>query len=261
MKIIVLVKQVPDTTEMKIDKETGTLIRTGVPTIVNPDDLAAVEEALKLKDKHGAFVHVVTMGPMQAVDMMRELYGMGVDKCTLVSDRAFAGSDTWATSNTLAKAVSLQEYDLIIAGRQAIDGDTAQVGPQVAEKLGLPQVTYVEEICECCDGKIVVSRAYEDYSEVLEVKLPCLITTLQTMNKPRYQRVGLLWDSFKREVEVITNEQLGLDSSHTGLSGSPTQVKKTFPREVTNSNEVLTLSAQETAQHIAKLIEPFVKGE
>lgn len=261
MKIIVLVKQVPDTTEMKIDKETGTLIRTGVPTIVNPDDLAAVEEALKLKDKLGAFVHVVTMGPMQAIDMMRELYGMGVDKCTLVSDRAFAGSDTWATSNTVAKAVSLQEYDLIIAGRQAIDGDTAQVGPQVAEKLGLPQVTYVEEICECDDCKIVVSRAYEDYSEILEVKLPCLITTLQTMNKPRYQRVNLLWDSFDKEVEILTNEHLGLDNQHTGLSGSPTQVKKTFPREVTNSNEVLTLSPQETAQHIAKILEPFIKGE
>ena len=259
MKIVVLVKQVPDTTEMKIDKETGTLIRTGVPTICNPDDLAAIEEALVIKETTKAQIHVVSMGPLQAETMMRELIGMGVDEVTLISDRAFAGSDTWATSNTIAKALDTIEYDLILAGRQAIDGDTAQVGPQVAEKLQIPQITYVSKINEVTEDSIVVTRDYEDYAEVLEAKFPVLLTTLQTMNTPRYPRVDYLWEAYDQEVNIVTNETLQLDKEHTGLSGSPTRVKKTFPREVSSTTELLHVSPIEAAEGIAKLLEPYLE--
>lgn len=262
MKIVVLAKQVPDTTEMKIDKKTGTLIRTGVPTICNPDDLAAVEEALKLKEATNGHVTVVTMGPIVAKEMLLELIGMGVDDAVLITDRAFAGSDTWATSNTLAKALESLDYDLIIAGRQAIDGDTAQVGPQVAEKLGLPQVTYVSAIHKVNDGWLQVDRSYEDIIETLEVKLPALITTLAEMNTPRYPNLDRLYNAFDNEklIKIVTNEELKLSSSETGLSGSPTLVKATFPREVSKLNEVHTVSPQEVAEGIAKLLQPYLEG-
>ena len=259
MNVIVLVKQVPDTTEMQIDKETGTLIRAGVPTIVNPDDLAAIEEALKMKDTYGAHIHVVTMGPKQAETMMRELIGMGVDDVTLISDRAFAGSDTWATSNTIAEALNSIVFDLILAGRLAIDGDTAQVGPQVAEKLQIPQITYVSKIENVTQESIQVIRDYEDYAELLEAKYPVLLTTLATMNTPRYPKVDYLWDAYDRNINIVTNEDLKLDKKHTGLSGSPTQVKKTFPREITSTTEVLTFSPQEAAEGIAKLLQPYLE--
>lgn len=258
MKIIVLVKQVPDTTEMSVDRETGTLIRAGVPTITNPDDLAAVEEALQLKDRYGAHVHAICMGPMQAESMLRELKSMGVDKVTLITDRAFAGSDTWATSNTLAAAIARYPYDLIIAGRQAIDGDTAQVGPQTAEKLNIPQITLVTQIHHIEDGVIQVTKEYEEYSEVLEANLPVLITCIAGNNKPRFGRVDLLWESFQTPVDQLTNEDLGLDAEHTGLSGSPTLVKKTFPRVLTGSHEVKTVSPSEAAETIARYLAPYL---
>lgn len=259
MKIIVLVKQVPDTTEMKIDKETGTLIRTGVPTIINPDDLAAIEEALQIKENLNAQIHVVTMGPLNAQDMLKELLGMGVDDVTLISDKEFAGSDTWATSNTIAEALKSIDYDLILAGRQAIDGDTAQVGPQVAEKLNIPQITYVSKILNCDHEKIEVIRDYEDYAEVLEAKLPILLTTLSSMNIPRYPQVNLLWDAYDKDIKIISNEDLKLDKEHTGLSGSPTQVKKTFPRQVDHLNEVHQVSPQEAAEGIAKILAQYLE--
>lgn len=262
MKILVLAKQVPDTTEMKIDKKTGTLIRTGVPTICNPDDLAAVEEALVLKEKLNAHVTVVTMGPLVAKDMLRELIAMGVDEAVLITDRAFAGSDTWATSNTISTALKGMEFDLIIGGRQAIDGDTAQVGPQVAERLGIPQVTYVCKVNELKDGWLSVDRAYEDVVETLEVKLPALITTLSDMNTPRYPNLARLWNLYDHDelIRVVTNETLGLTPQQTGLSGSPTLVKATFPREVSAINEVHTISPQEAAEGIAKLLQPYLEG-
>lgn len=259
MNIIVLVKQVPDTTEMKIDKENGTLIRTGVASIANPDDLAGVEEALRLKDAAGAHVRVITMGPNQAVGMLRELLGMGVDDVTLISDPKFAGADTWATSNTLAAAAGRYPYDLIIAGRQAIDGDTAQVGPQVAERLNLPQVTYVEEVMQLKEGVLRVKKAYEEHSEILEVTLPALITTLQTMNTPRYGNVNDIVDAFDKEIEVLRNDDLNLEASRIGLKGSPTMVKKTFTRELLGTNEVHQVSPLQAAEAIARLLQPFVE--
>ena len=189
MNIVVLIKQVPDTTDVKIDPKTGTLIREGVPSIINPDDKHAIEEALQLKEKFGGKVTVISMGPPQAVDALRESKAMGVDDNILLSDRAFAGADTWATSYTLAAAIKkVGEYDIIICGRQAIDGDTAQVGPQVAECLDLPQITYVRKI-DIEGKKLTAERALEDGFERIETQLPALITVIKDLNKPRYPSV------------------------------------------------------------------------
>lgn len=254
MKIIVLVKQVPDTTEMNVDKETGTLIRQGVQSIINPDDLAGVEEALKIKDQYGGKVTAVTMGPPQAEGMLRELLARGVDDVVLLTDRKFAGADTWATSNTLASALKKMEYDLIIAGRQAIDGDTAQVGPQTAEKLNLPQVSYVCEIQEVKQGSIVVRKALEDAYEVCEIKCPCLITTLSDMNQPRYMSVAGIWDCFDQEITKVTFDDLDLAPEVVGLKGSPTKVKRTFTKSVTNETKKYELPSDEAAQLIANVL-------
>jgi electron transfer flavoprotein beta subunit len=254
MNIVVLVKQVPDTTEMNVDKETGTLIRTGVPTIINPDDLAGIEEALKLKDHYGAKVTALTMGPQQADGMLRELLARGVDEVILLTDRRFAGADTWATSNTLSKALEKIDYDLIIAGRQAIDGDTAQVGPQTAEKLGIPQVSYVNAIQAIDESKIIVKKALEDAEEVIEVSLPCLITTLQGMNTPRYMHCEKIWQSFDQPIIKWGFDDLEIDPSIIGLKGSPTKVKKTFIKEVSSMTNKVQVSNEEAVQLILNLL-------
>ena len=171
MKIVVCIKQVPDTNEVRLDPVTGTLIRDGVPSIINPDDKAGLEAALRIKDETGAEVSVVTMGPLQADAVLREAFAMGADKAYLITDRAFGGADTWATSSTLASALSKLDYDLIITGRQAIDGDTAQVGPQIAEHLGIPNISYAEEIK--IDGNTRSSvRQYEDRYHMVKAKCP-----------------------------------------------------------------------------------------
>lgn len=251
MKIVVLVKQVPDSTEIRVDKETGTLIRAGVPSIINPDDLAGVEAALQLKEKHGAMVTIISMGPPQASDMLKELYARGVDECILITDRAFAGADTCATSSTLAAALTKTGYDLIIAGRQAIDGDTAQVGPQTAERLNIPQVTYVDEIIDLNDKTVTVKKALEDSEEILEAKLPCVLTTLSGMNEPRYMNCNDIVDSFSKEVKIMTFSDLDIDASKVGLAGSPTKVHHTFTKEVSAQTETFTLPADEAAKLIA----------
>lgn len=254
MKIIVLVKQVPDSTEIRVDKDTGTLIRAGVPSIINPDDLAGVEAALQLKEKNGAHITIVSMGPPMAADMLKELYARGVDDCVLITDRAFAGADTCATSSTLAAALTKIGYDLIIAGRQAIDGDTAQVGPQTAERLGIPQVTYVDEIIDINDQTVTVKKALEDCEQILEAKLPCVLTTLSGMNNPRYMNCNDIVDSFAKEVKIMTFNDLGIDASKVGLAGSPTKVHHTFTKEVSAETETFTLPADETAKLIAKTL-------
>ncbi len=254
MKIVVLVKQVPDSTEIRVDKETGTLIRAGVPSIINPDDLAGVEEALKLKETIGATVTIVSMGPPQAAEMLKELYARGVDECILITDRKFAGADTCATSSTLAAALKKLGYDLIIAGRQAIDGDTAQVGPQTAERLGIPQVTYVDEIKAVNDTTITVKKALEDCEQIIEAKLPVVLTTLSGMNEPRYMNCNDIVDSVNKEVTVWTFDDLGIDESKVGLAGSPTKVHHTFTKDVSANTEKFTLPANETAKLIAKTL-------
>ena len=254
MNIVVLLKQVPDTTEMKIDKEKGTLIRTGVPTITNPDDLAGLEAALRIKDQQGASITCVTMGPPQAESMLRELYAMGVDECVLISDGKFGGADTWATSNTIGAALSSMDYDLIIAGRQAIDGDTAQVGPQTAEKLGLPQITYVDEILEISKEKIRVKKTLENRYEIIESDMPCLITTLSTIAKPRYMHVKKIMEAFDKDIRIIRYDDLNLDPMTIGLKGSPTKVKKTFTKELHKNSDILTLEPKESARTIFDML-------
>ena len=257
MKIAVLVKQVPDSTEITVDKNTGTLIRDGVPSIINPDDLAGLEAALALKDKDDTIeISVISMGPPQAKAMLQETIARGADHAYLLTDRRLGGADTCATSRTLAAALNKIGYDLIIAGRQAIDGDTAQVGPQTAERLGIPQVTYVDEIIELAPDHAVVKKALEDEEQILEVKLPAVLTTLSGMNKPRYMNCFDIVDSFNNPVEIMTYDDLMdvLPQSEIGLAGSPTKVHRTFTKDVSAATETLNMPAQETAELIAKTL-------
>ncbi len=254
MKIAVLVKQVPDSTEITVDKNTGTLVRDGVPSIMNPDDLAGLEAALALKDKDDSIeIDVISMGPPQAAGMLQEAIARGADKAYLLTDRRLGGADTCATSRTLAAALNKIGYDLIIAGRQAIDGDTAQVGPQTAERLGIPQVTYVDEILEVAPDHARVRKSLEDEEQVVSVKLPAVITTLSGMNNPRYMNCNDIVDSFNNPVVIMTYDDLAEDlpMEEIGLAGSPTQVFRTFTKDVTAATETFNLSAEETAQKIA----------
>ena len=233
MKIIVCIKQVPDTNEVEIDPQTNTLIRTGSPVIINPDDKSAVEAALELREKiAGSTVTVVCMGPPQAEMALREALSMGCDEAVLVSGRKFGGSDTLATSTILSATLKKIGYDLILTGRQAIDGDTAQVGPQIAEHLGIPQVSYVEEITPEKDS-IIVMRQYEDRYHKIRVKLPCLLTAIQDLARPRYMTVKGVSSAETREIRRMDYDDLSdiLDAAAVGLKGSPTQVVRTYTKE------------------------------
>lgn len=241
MKIVVCIKQVPDTNEVKLDPKTGTLIRDGVPSIINHDDMNALEEALALKDKYkDVEITVLTMGPPQADVALREALAMGADRAILVSDRAFAGADTWATSNTLTAAVKkIGSFDMIFCGRQAIDGDTAQVGPQLAEKLDLPQVTYVQKM-EVNGNTVTVQRALEDGYEVIEVKMPCVLTTIKELNSPRYASVRGIFDAYREKtVENWTAKDIEINPEIIGLNGSPTNVRKTFTPDPKGKGTIL----------------------
>lgn len=257
MKVIVCVKQVPDTTEVKIDKKTNTLIREGVPSILNPDDANALEQALEFKDKfEDVEVTVVTMGPPQADVMLRECLAMGADKAVLVSDRAFGGSDTWATSNALAAAIrKIGEYDVILAGRQAIDGDTAQVGPQIAEKLGIPQVTYVEDL-EVDGDTFKVKRQLEDGYELIQVARPVLLTAVKELNEPRNMYIDKIFDAYKAEIPVFTINDVDITAAEVGLKASPTRVFRSFTPEVKGQGEILEGTEKEVA---ARLVDELKK--
>lgn len=229
-KILVCAKQVPDTNEIKINPETGTLIRDGVPSILNNDDANALEEALKIKDKYpDTYITVVSMGPPQAQDMLFECLAMGADEAVLLSDRAVGGSDTWATSNALTATINkIGDYDLIFAGRQAIDGDTAQVGPQIAEKLGIPQVTYVEEF-EIADNMkdITVKRQLEDGYELIKLQTPCMLTAIKELNEPRYMSMKGIFNKDKK-ISVWSAADVEVDLNTVGLKPSPTNVFRSF---------------------------------
>lgn len=231
-KIIVCAKQVPDTNEIKIDPVKKTLIREGVPSILNHDDANALEEALKIKDKYpDTHITVITMGPPQAKDMLMECIAMGADDGILASDRALGGSDTWATSNALAAVIDkIGDYDLIFAGRQAIDGDTAQVGPQIAEKLNLPQVTYVEEFEIDKDMKnITVKRALEDGYELIKIQTPCMLTAIKELNSPRYMSIRGIFDAGQHDMKTWGAAELKVDpEKEVGLDASPTNVYRSF---------------------------------
>ncbi len=257
MKIVVCVKQVPDTNEVKIDPVKGTLIREGVPSILNPDDANALEAALKLKDENpGTTVLVITMGPPQANIMLRECMAMGADDAYLLSDRAFGGADTCATSTTIAAGIrKIADYDIIFAGRQAIDGDTAQVGPQVAQRLNLPVVTYVEEV-KIKQNTAVVKRQLEDGYEVIEVQLPCLLTCVKELNEPRYMSISGIMDAYTKPITTWDHTAVELEPSECGLTASPTQVARSFTPPAKGKGEMLDRNPSKAAEElIARLRE------
>lgn len=252
MNIIVCIKQVPDTSQVKIDPETGTLIREGVPSIINPEDENAIEEAVTLKERHGGKVIVITMGPSQAEEALRKTLAMGADEAILLTDRAFSGADTSATSYTLGQAIKkVGDFDLIICGRQAIDGNTAQVGPQLAEFLGLPQVTYARKT-EVNGETLRVERALEDGYEVLETKLPALMTATKNLNTPRIPALDAIMEAY-REKEIITwtSADIDVDKEKLGLHGSPTKIRKAYTPELkTGEVEILEGNLNEMAEKL-----------
>lgn len=240
MHVIVCVKQVPDTTDVKIDPKTNTLMREGVAAIINPFDMFAIEEALRLKEKLGGTITAVSMGPPQAESALREAVAMGVDRGVLVSDRAFAGSDTWATSYTLALAIKkLGDYGLIVCGKQASDGDTAQVGPGIATHLDLPQITYVRKIEAVDDKHIVAQRLLENGHEVVESSLPCVVTVVKEINEPRLPSLKGKMAAKKAQIVKWTAQDIGAEAPKTGLDGSPTKVVKIFTPPARPGGQIL----------------------
>ena len=260
MKIVVCIKQVPDTTEIKINPATGTLIRDGVPSIMNPDDKGGLEVALQLKDQFGAHVTVITMGPPQAEAILREAMAMGADRAILLTDRKFAGADTLATSNALAGALRVIEHDLVITGRQAIDGDTAQVGPQIAEHLHTPMISYVAGVEFDGKDKLTVKKEDEDGYQMLEVHTPALLTVLASAFKPRYMTVKGILDAYdEKEIEIWNVDKIDVDEAKLGLNGSPTRVKKSFTKPQKVAGEVFDVTPEEAVDLIvAKLKEKFI---
>ena len=245
MEIVVCVKQVPDTTEVKIDPVKNTLIREGVPSIVNPFDKIAVEVALRLKEKHGGRVRVLSMGPPQAADALKECLAMGADEAVLVSDRAFGGADTLATAYALSTAIAKWgPVNLIICGKQAIDGDTAQVGPGIAENLGWPQITYAAKI-EINGDTIKVDREHEDGYEIMEAKLPAMVTVVKSIAEPRFPTVKGTMKANRAQIPVWTAAEIGADEKRIGMPGSPTQVRRIFTPKQRSQGELIQ---EETAQ-------------
>jgi electron transfer flavoprotein beta subunit len=259
---IVCIKQVPDTTDVKVNPETGTLIREGVPSIVNPFDTYAIEEALRLKEKFGGKVTVISMGPPQAKEALKEAVAMGADQAILLSDRAFAGSDTWATAYTLAHAIrKIGDYDVILCGKQAIDGDTGQVGPGVARQLDIEQLTYVFKIQDIdFDAKRVkVERLLEEGREVVETSLPALLTVVKDINQPRYPTIMGIRRATRAEIPTWTAADLtGTQPDLLGLKGSPTQVVRVFnppPR----GGETVMVDGESPQEQAAKLADLLLK--
>lgn len=244
MKIIVCVKQVPDTDEVGLDPVNNTLLREGVPSIINPDDKAGIEAALTLKDRFGATVCALCMGPPQAEDAMREALAMGVDEAYLISDRALGGADTLATSSTLAAVIEKLGYDLVIAGRQSIDGETAQVGPQVAERLGIPNISYAEEI-ELKDGAVIAGQRLEGMRRVVRAKLPCLVTVFSGINKPRYMTLDGIFGVSEKRVSIITRADIDIPDHRVGAAGSATLVVDTYVRQPKGRGRTVKLPPDE----------------
>lgn len=256
MKIVVCIKQIPDTAEVKLDPKTNTLIREGVPSIINHDDKAGLETALQLREQVGGTVTVVCMGPPQADVALREALAMGADEAYLLSAREFGGSDTYATATILAAALGKIGFDLVITGRQAIDGDTAQVGPQIAEQLHIPQVSYAEALRAEGDH-VIVQRQFEDRSHLLQVQLPCLVTALSELNQARYMSVGGIVDAYAKDVTVWGFEDLknDLNPAFIGLNGSPTNVFQSFGKQLRAPGVVLSgLSADEAVNAIMQTL-------
>lgn len=258
MNIIVCIKQVPDTTDVKINPETNTLVREGVKSVINPFDTYAIEAGVQLKEKFGGKVTVVTMGPPQAKDALKEAISVGCDEAVLVSDRAFAGSDTWATSYTLAQAIKkIGNFDIIICGKQASDGDTAQVGPGISTWLNIPQVTYVKKIEEAGTNKIKVERMMEEGYEIIESPLPCVLTVVKEINEPRLPSLKGKMKASKIEIIALSAKDINAELSSIGLDGSPTKVVKIFMPPKREGGQMISGEPEEIAKKLTELL----KGE
>lgn len=259
MKIVVCIKQVPDTKGGVKFNPDGTLDRAGMLAIMNPDDKAGLEAALRLKNQYGAEVTVLTMGLAKAADVLREALAMGADKAILVTDRVLGGADTWATSTTLAGAIRNLDYDLIITGRQAIDGDTAQVGPQISEHLDIPVISYAQKI-DVDGDSVIVQRQFEDRYHVLKAKMPCLITALSELNEPRYMTPGGIVDALEADITVWGRADLkGVDDANLGMKGSPTKIAKASDKVRKGAGEKVTLEPEDAVSYlIEKLTEKHI---
>jgi len=259
MNIIVCIKQVPNTTDVKINPETNTLIREGVESIINPFDTYAIEEGIRLKEKMGGKVTVISMGPPQAEQALREAISLGCDEAILVSDRRFAGSDTWATSYALSQAIrKIKEYDIIFCGKQASDGDTAQVGPGISTHLGIPQVTYVRKIEEISGTKARVERLTEEGYDIIEVGIPVLFTVVKEINEPRLPSLKGKMKAKKADIIKWDADDIECNINDIGLNGSPTRVVKIFTPPPRKGGEVLKGDPQEIADKLVGLLKDEV---
>ena len=262
MNIIVCIKQVPDSTRVKVDPKTGTLIRAGVPSILNPYDHYALEKALAIKAKTGAKVTVLSMGPAQAVAVLRLALALGADEGVLLSSRAFAGSDTWATSYALAMAIrKIGSFDMILCGQMAIDGDTAQTGPGIAFHLGIPQITFCESV-DSDGSRAVVKKLIEGGHQILEADLPVLITmTMPVDYAPKYPSFMAAHKAQDKKTVTWTEKEIGADMHKLGLEGSPTRVSRIFPPAARQKGEMFNGSAEEMAAKFVEILkeESFIK--
>jgi electron transfer flavoprotein alpha/beta subunit len=254
VKIVVCVKQVPDTAEVRINPETNTLIRDGVPSIINPYDLHAIEAGLQIRERTGGGVTAITMGPPQAETALRDAIAMGVDEGVLLTDRAFAGSDTWATAYTLARAVKHLGADIVICGKQAIDGDTAQVGPEMAEFLDIPHVAYVRKIDDVGNERITVQRLMDDGFDVVEVSLPVLFTVVRELNTPRMPSLKGKMAAKKAVIRKLALSDIGGDEDSVGLKGSPTQVRNIFAPEAKKDRKMLGGTNEEKVEALLRAL-------
>ncbi|MCK5580796.1 MAG: electron transfer flavoprotein subunit beta/FixA family protein [Candidatus Omnitrophica bacterium] len=260
MNIVVCIKQVPDTTDVKIDPETNTLIREGVKSMINPFDMYAIEEGVRLKEKFEGKVTVITMGPPQATEALREAISLGCDEGILVSDRAFAGSDTLATSYTLAMAMKkLDDVDIIICGKQASDGDTAQVGPGIATHLDIPQITYVKKIEKIENKTLIAERMTEEGFEIVQTRMPCLITVVKEINEPRIPSLKGKMKAKKAEFPIWKALDMELEEERLGLSGSPTQVSKIFSPPQKQKGEIFEGNPTDCVEKLVELVKDQLK--
>ncbi len=260
MNIIVCIKQVPDTTQVKIDPVTNTLIREGVSSIINPFDTYAIEEGVRLKEKYGGKTTVITMGPPQADAALREAVSLGCDEAILISDRAFAGSDTLATGYTLAGAIRrIGTFDVILCGKQASDGDTAQVGPGIATQLDVPQITYVKKITAVDETSLTAERMTEEGYEVIKTSLPCLLTVVKEINEPRLPSLKGKMRAKKIEIPIWKAIDIDAEEVQLGLTGSPTWVSKIFTPPARPKGEIFTCDPDEATTQVVNLLKNRLK--
>ena len=259
MNIVVCIKQVPGTTEIKIDPQTNTLVREGVKSIINPFDCYALEEAVRLRERCGGKVIAISMGPPQADAALREAISLGADEAILLSDRTFAGSDTWATSYVLSKAIAkIAGYDIVICGRQTLDGDTGQVGPELSEMLGIPFVAYVSKVEEIGEGYMRVQRMVEEGYETIEMALPAVITVVKEINVPRLPSLRGSMKAKSAQIPVWTAADIGVEANRVGIAGSPTRVVKIFFPQRTRKSETLQGNLEEQVEQLMEKLRGIV---